>query len=50
MGVKISYRHSKIEEVAVQKNDVVDFDKILRGLIADEKNKFVSSAYKKINK
>tara|TARA_B110000208_G_C11796188_1_gene439677 strand:- start:672 stop:1676 length:1005 start_codon:yes stop_codon:yes gene_type:complete len=50
LGVKISYRHSKIEEVAVQKNDVVDFDKILCGLIEDEKNKFVSSAYKKINK
>jgi len=49
-GVKISYRHSKIEEIDIQKNEVVDFNNILKKLIDNENNNFVSSAYKKIIK
>lgn len=48
-GFKISYKHSKIEEKAnVTQHDTVDFDQILKKLIEEETNDFVTNAYKKI--
>ena len=47
-GIKISYKHSKMEESSLTEHDTVDFAEILEKLIHDETNEFVTNAYKKI--
>lgn len=47
-GIKIVYRHSKINKINKVQNDVGDFFKILHSLIKSENNTHLSDAYEKI--
>ena len=48
-NIKISYRHSKVENKYSEKNtSVLNFHDILNKLVKDENNNFLNSTYKKI--